>query len=110
MRTACRRAPLWVRHADGAIQVRRVQLYGDQPVLRGLGWHGARREDADAGTERYRFLDRLDIIEVHRQIDAGAIRREISRPFGALKETSRPSPGAPKRTTMPLNTRLVSGT
>ena len=66
-----------------------------RPDLRDLGLHGARGEDADAGTERYRFLDGLDIVEVHRQIDAGAIRREISRPFGALKETSRPSPDPP---------------
>ena len=83
------------------MQVRRVQLCGDQPALRDLGWHGARREDADAGTERYRFLDGLDIVEVHRQIDAGAIRREISRPFGALKETSRPSPDPPVRPRIP---------
>src|ERR1019366_6420639 len=81
-----------VQNADGAMQVRRVQLYGDQPALGDLGLHGAGGEDADAGTERYAFLDGLDVVEVHRQVDGGAIRRKISRPFGALKETSRLSP------------------
>jgi hypothetical protein len=61
------------QHADRAVQVRRVELHGDQAALRDLGLHGARREDADAGTERYRFLDGLDIVEVHRQVDGGAI-------------------------------------
>ena len=47
-----------------------------QAALFDLRQHGARRQDADAGSESHRLLDHLDVVELHRQYpDLAAVAR-----------------------------------
>ena len=39
-----------------------------------LRLHGARRQDADSLPQRHRFLDHLDVVEVHDEVDLDPLR------------------------------------
>jgi hypothetical protein len=57
-----------------AHELGRVQRDGDERPLLDFGVHGARGENADARAQRHRFLDGLDVVEVHQQVHFDGVR------------------------------------
>src|ERR1039457_2404132 len=74
LRRAIKFLALAMHDAHWPDQFRRVQPHRRQPPLRDLRLHGARRQDADARSQRHRFLDHLDIVEMHDEVHFDSLR------------------------------------
>ena len=53
-----------------------IQLHGHQASPFDLRLHGARRQNADSLPQRHGFLDHLDIVEVHDEVDLDPLRAQ----------------------------------
>ena len=72
-----------VHDAHGTRQAGRIQFHGHQAALFDLRLHGARGQNADSLPQRDGFLDHLNVVEVHGEVDLDALRAEEAVQFAA---------------------------